>query len=366
MAVLDSGGNPYLDIWLSEGVELPAAAHEVVLSSEGSVRQRFDADRPIWDAMEFHKLYHFSGTRLLAISFAQLDAPINYDGARHGAATTYLAAREAPSAIIVSVQVDPAYCIRERGCLINASAAEGMEWIADQPWIDIVSVSMGFPVPNHPDLHPEYVRYLAASERAARDGKLIVNSAGNSVVSEMAGYFSGPPWVVAVGGAESRASGESLLAAKGVDVVANFTDLAPKVLSEDLEYRSGTSFATPIVAGTLAHALHLVREADPQRVVTPQELRDALNASATYFDTTSWRPTWSDQDPLAPLFEASLPVLVQPQMGWGYVDGGLAPEIARRVLENDLAPPPEKAQAMLFQAQWQKAREEYWKSWPRR
>jgi len=58
-------------------------------------------------------------------------------------------------------------------------------------------------------------------------------------------------------------------------------------------------------------------------------------------------------------------VLAQPQMGWGYVDGGLAPEVARRVLENDLAPPAEKAQAMLFQAQWQKAREEYWATWPR-
>jgi len=372
IAILDTGTNPYLATFQSDedvSAFVPAQFEIFPLSRHGTPRERAEADDAQWQAAQLRTLYYFEGTRIFSISFAQDGPPVGRDGSRHGAVTTYLAAREAPGAVIVSVQAVPAACLpRDLSCFVNTSVAEGMEWIADQPWIDIVSISFNVPAnpPVVPAAHAELARFIAASERAAASGKTILNSAGNYVMTPATDVFAGAPWIVTVGGAESRSQGEALVAAKGVDVVANFTDLAPAPLSEDLEYRSGTSFATPIVAGTLAHALHLVREAEPERVVTPQELRDALNASATYFDAASWRPTWSDQDPLAPLFEASLPVLAQPQMGWGYVDGGLAPEVARRVLENDLAPPPEKAQAMLFQAQWQKAREEYWKSWPRR
>lgn len=368
IAILDTGANPYLDILRADALPVPAAAIEVRISQTGTIEERKDADDAMWQSMELRRLYHFTGTRVLAISFAQLDAPINRDGGDHGAATAYLAAKNAPEAIIVAVQINPALCA-DAGCVADRSIAEGMEWIADQPWIDIVSISLGIPG-NPPDLaalDAEYERFIAATARAATSGKMILNSAGNEVVGPATGYFAGPPWVIAVGGAESYSGGESLLAGKGVDVVANFTDLAPKVLSEDLEWRSGTSFSTPIVAGTLGDALHQIRAIRPTANVTPQQLRDALNATGVYFTPTDWDPTPSNRGPLglAPIYSASLPVLVQPQMGWGYIDGSFAEEIARRVLEDDLAPPPEKQQAILFQAQWQRAREEYWAQYAR-
>lgn len=368
IALLDTGANPYLELMEGNVGTIPGEATEIALSQAGGIRKRYDADEAMWDSMEFNRLYHFAGTRMLAISFAQLDAPINYDGGNHGAATAYLAAMNAPDAVIVAVQIDPAPCGDTR-CLAHRSIAEGMEWIADQPWIDVVSISLNLPG-NPPDsnaIDSEYARYVAASERAARDGKIILNSAGNYVIGPTTGYFAGPPWVIAVGGAESYSGGESLLAGKGVDIVANFTGLAPKVLSEELEWRSGTSFSTPIVAGTIANALQKIRTARPGANVTTHQLRDALNATGVYFTPTDWDPTPSNRGPLglAPIYSASLPVLVQPQMGWGYIDGSFAEEIARRVLEDDLAPPPEKQQAILFQAQWQRAREEYWAQYAR-
>ena len=367
IAVLDSGTNPYLSVFESVfpvGPAVNAPYRELNISQTGTISEREDLDASMWEQLEFATLYHFEDTRLLAISFAQGDAPINQDGSNHGAATSYLLAREAPLAIIVSVQISLGICRAEPNCIVDPSVAEGMEWIAEQSWIDVVSVSLGLPG-NPPDdsaLHPEYARFLAASEKAARDGKLLVTSAGNEIASPTTGYFAGPPWVIAVGGAESQSTGESLLAGKGVDIVANFTDRTPKVLSEELEWSSGTSLATPIVAGTLANALHMIRQSQPDANVSAQQLRDALNATGVYFSPTDWDPTPSDRGPFgfAPIYGASLPVLVQPQMGWGYVDGSFAGEIARRVLENDLAPPPEKQQAILFQAEWQKAREEYW------
>lgn len=61
------------------------------------------------------------------------------------------------------------------------------------------------------------------------------------------------------------------------------------------------------------------------------------------------------------LLTQSTPVLAPAvQMGWGYVHGGLADEIARRVLEGDYVIPPEKALTAQWQAQWQALREEYW------
>lgn len=373
VALLDTGANPYLPIFAVPDDSFvksaaPENASKIVLSTQGELLERAEADEAIWESFEPHVLYHYAGTRLLGISFDH-DRVTHYnrDSQAHGTATSYLAAREAPDAIIVMIQVGARYCEDPTKCLIDPSVAEAMEWAAAQEWIDVISVSIAIPgnLPNHPAAQPEMMRYLRATEAAARNGKLIVNGAGNEPTPSIADYFNGPPWIIVVGGVESEARGEHVVTSRLVDVVANFSDYAPMFLQGEMGWRQGTSYATPIVAGTLANAWGRIRAAEPTRDVTTQELRDALNASAIHFNTTEWDPTPPGRDPLPwDLTYASLPILVQPQMGWGYVDASFAPEIARRVLEADLKPPAHKQQAIAFQAQWQNAREEYWATQP--
>lgn len=369
IAVIDSGAIPYLPVFdVQDGVDvgawIPVPVAKVDISRDGPPQERFDKDKEdLLRSLRTGTLYHYSGTRLLGYSTKSLGEFPTVDPNGHGTGTTYLAARDAPHAIIVSVQVAAVGCPNYDQC-VDPSIADAMEWVADQSWIDIVSVSLINGQLNQPDneaLHEQAGRYLRASKRAADQGKIIVNGAGNAVVPSLADYFNGPPWIVNVGGFESNASGEAAIASKTVDVVANFSEIVPIGDAERYEPRSGTSLATPLVAATLAEALRLVRQTDPSRTPSAFELREALNATASYVEPTSWQPTpppgWGL--PVDPV-RASLPVLIQPQMGWGYVDASMATEIARRVLEGDLAIPAGKEQAREFQPRWQQAREEYW------
>lgn len=367
IAVLDTGTVPHLPIFEDSDPSLPRMPtvpfETIPISRTGSVRERSHADSPLFENLTTHTLYHFGGTRLFAISFGRDGPPPTQDATHHGTATTYLAARESRDAVIVLIEVMPDICL-DGQCVVHPSTADAMEWVAAQPWIDIASLSLTIPAAT-PNPHPSDQRLLAATERAAASGKLVVNAAGNYIMPPITDLFAGPPWVIAVGGVESRANGTSVLSSKAADVVGNFTDLVPRGLTTAMKWASGTSYATPIVAGTLANAMHILRAngVDP----TPQQLRDALNATGTYFAPTDWDPTPHERGPFVFGYvnSASLPVATQAQMGWGYIDGSMAPEIARRVMEQDLAPPAEKAQAALVQGEWQRARELYWANWPR-
>lgn len=368
VAVIDAGSSPYLPIFEARSVTLPVDTVPLKFTKTGTIKERFEADEDLWASLERGVLYSYEGTRLLGITFREEPPSTGQtiDNARHGSRTTYLVAREAPDAIIVSVQVSVITCEDRTECALQPHVVEALEWVAAQPWIDVISVSMGL-LGNPPDTHAADAtaeEFVQASRAASESGKLLVIGAGNYAAPPLTAPQAGPPWVIAAGGVERNASGESVLASKGVDVVANFSEYTPNLFNE-FEWSIGTSLATPIVAGTLARAIDIVRAHGG--VADPAKLRAALNASAIYFSAAAWDPTPPGRDPLPDdlLNSASLPVLVQPQMGWGYVDGSFAEEIARRVLEDDLTPPPEKQQAILFQAQWQRAREEYWAQYAR-
>lgn len=368
IALIDSGTSPYYDVFHVADQRafvqaVPIAFEDVHFELPGS-DDPVDRDRPQWEALVPKQLYHFAGTRLFAMSFEDASRERHFvrDASRHGAATSYLAARTAPDSVILSLQVDLDGCL-SASCAFSPTIADAMEWAAEQEWIDVISVSLGVPAnaPDDPAVHDEMRRYLEGSRKAASRGAIIVSAAGNEPTPSVSDYFSGPPWFVSVGGFEPATQGEQLIASKTVDVVANYTEFAPESGRGELGWRQGTSFGTPIVAGTLADALRLIYIEDPELRET-ELVRGALNASGLSFDVTDWDPSPPGREPL-PLDivrSASLPILVQPQMGWGYVNGSLAPEIARRVLENDLAIPPGKEQAAVFQAEWQRAREEYW------
>lgn len=330
------------------------------------------ADEGLWQGLEEGQLYAFAGTRVLAISIGP--PPQNtrvFDMTGHGTEVASIVAREAPESLIVMVQVDSDSCAASTGrCPIIPDVAKAMEWIADQPWIDVVSVSLGWPadLPLSAAQQPQMTAYLRATERAHQNGKLIVNSAGNTPTVSFLDYFNGPPWVIAVGGMVPAAKGDAVESSRFVDVVANFTALvATKDSFDGYAWQSGTSFAAPLVAGTLADSIHRVRESiraagELRAPPAPRDYRDAMNATATYPSSSEWNPTrWTSNDTKRELTMVSLPVLVgYAQMGWGAVLGGDSAKIADRVLASDLSPPPEKRDAAAHQARVQGLRESYW------
>lgn len=401
VALLDTGLDVYHEAFRSHkggpsAEDYTAVGATVVeLTSEGSYEERLAADIPVWQSVKPYTLYAFAGTRVLVISLletaspsATTNRPIVLDPTGHGTGTASVVADYDPRALIVMVQVDPTGCVnRARAdCAVHPSVARGMEWIAAQSWIDIVSISLAAPgnAPDDPRLHREMGDYIAASREAHRSGKLILNGAGNSIAPPLPNYFNGPPWIVAVGGVEVNPKGAPWMASQQVDLVANYSVwMATRGTLDEREWGFGTSFATPTVAATLSMTLRQVRESvdgsldehdDGALAIgrlggrpvqfESKDFRDALNASAAFFSPTDWRPTQRPSNetyPGAEIDEATIPILVPyAQMGWGYIEPGMAGEIARRVLSGDTSAPREKSDAGAHQATWQRVRETYW------
>lgn len=374
VALLDSGINPYHVAFGASDDRVgrlasEVGAHTLHLSSSGSFPERLEKDAPVWDALQVGQLYAFTGTRVLAISFGStLEEPVldTVGALGHGTGTAALVAREAPDVLILSVQIDGALCDVSDPlgyCPITPAWSEAMDWVAQQDWIDVVSVSLAIhgnpPLPG--EAFPEAVRFAAATRAAAEAGKLIVVGAGNVPPPTLTSYLAGPPWVMTVGGFEAEAGGERVQAAKGVDVVANYTDLFATATSIDgYEKTGGTSLATPIVAGVLASAISSWRAcAECDRSLPPQAFRDALNASAAPVSPTQWDPT--KQPPRLRLDESpplTAPVLHPLQTGWGYVDGSATERLLTLMLEGSSGAPETGAAAS--QAEWQRLREAYW------
>lgn len=381
VALIDSGITPY---------------HEAFRAKAGGIRVDDYRDlvpgaeltSPSRDgAYEAGKLYAFAGTRVLAIGLKNTSGALPVmDETDHGTGTASMVAREDPNALIVMVQAESDGCPSPpQDCPLFPPLAEGMEWAARQPWIDIISVSMG-PPGNAPTkaAGTEGLRFLAASKLAHDQGKLVVAAAGNQPIPSLGQYFAGPPWIIAVGGFLPNSRGETVVSSKGVDVVANSTDIVATASTENETHTNGgTSFAAPIVAGTLSRALYELRAelqhhegimADgalaigvdasgaPVRL-TSKDLWDALNATASYVAPTDWDPTKASANGTRGLLDQSIPILAPPlQMGWGYVHGGLAPDLVEWALAPDHKLPESKVTAAQFQAQRQAAREEYWRN----
>ncbi|HWG90138.1 MAG TPA: S8/S53 family peptidase [Candidatus Thermoplasmatota archaeon] len=378
VALIDSGINVYHEAFQARpGFVIPpearASAVSVPLAPAGSYADRRAADDPFWTEVEAGTLYSFPGTRVLAITFGRYDfqTPILDEAeGSHGTGTASLVAREDPDAVIVMIQVQTSLCIpyERPECHIDRSIVEGMKWASAQPWIDIISVSLGVHgnAPGDPRIYPEVAEYLAATRAAAASGKLVVNGGGNTVGPPLASHFNGPPWIISVGGYEPSMGGERIEAGKYSDVVANFTEIVAREGSID-EYRVelGTSFGTPLVSGVLSRALGLVRAANPETAleapILAARLRAALNHSAATVGAEAWAPLAGAENLTTdPLSAVALPVAAPAQAGWGYVTGAIVPEMVRRVLEGDDAVPADKIAAASGRAAVQAAREAYW------
>ena len=378
VAVIDSGLNPYHAAFQAskgDAVEMYApqmGATVVNLSGSGDYTARLEQDGGMWDSLEPGRLYAFAGTRAMGISFGQgHPGPVvlDYVPAGHGTSVASAVLQADPDAFVLVVQVDARLCDTEElssDCPRLVELAHAMEWIAEQPAIAVVSLSLNYhanvPLPEQvPTVRP----YLEAAQRAFESGKVIVNSAGNYVAPPVASHLGGPPWMISVGGAQEAQRGDTAGAAKGPDVLGPFNIWgAMSGTTEDYGWRSGTSFAAPTVAGTLSRAIGLLHEQGIHPVPLDQ-LRTALNASALTWAAEDWRPLASSSNTTFDrIFETSFPSLTPAQTGWGFVNASLAPDIARRVLEQDFSIPPEKANTAAYMARWQAAREAYWANAP--
>src|SRR5581483_236767 len=274
VAFTDSGINPYQEAFAASpafeqrmAATVNASYTTLQLSTNGTLADRMKADAPVLQSLKPGQLYHFAGTRILAISFLNRSNSLSpekhviLDDVGHGTETSSLVARADPDSLIVMAQVEAQICDDGR-CPFDPSVAEALKWIAAQPWTDLISISMGVPgaPPDSPAAHPEMQTFLDASRAASSQGKLVVIAAGNLPNPTLTGYTAGPPWVIAVGGYEMANRGESATASKGVDVIANFTALvaAPNATNGTV-WTGGTSFSTPTVAGTFSRALGIVR-----------------------------------------------------------------------------------------------------------
>jgi subtilisin family serine protease len=186
----------------------------------------------------------------------------------HGTFVASLVLAVAPDAMILPVRV-----LDAEGFGTSSTVATGIIWAVDAG-ADVINLSAD--LPDAPEIVAEAVRY-------ARDrGALVVAAAGNTGATEIAfpARYSDVIGVTAVDatgrkpGFASSGSAVSLVA-PGVSILGAMPmDLSPSGTAR----WSGTSFATPLVAGAAA----LVRAASPG--LSPEEAHRRLTDTATSVD----------------------------------------------------------------------------------
>lgn len=207
--------------------------------------------------------------------------------------------------------------------------------------IDVFSVSWGsiVPIPGHPQ--------VICSGPKNTDEILYVVSAGNDPRSTLIDCWKGKPSVISVGGAYAEDNNHQANAAHQTEVVSYFCrPMAASQTTKGMENRCGTSFSAPTVAGGLSKAILAIRNhtsytggiqgdyVDPVAGVTMNDLRDALNRTATYDPKAKYNNTGTFP---------TIPAAPWIQWGWGFYDGWVANETMRHFLEEPAAEKPDQA-----------------------
>jgi hypothetical protein len=184
-------------------------------------------------------------------------------GAEHGMGTTSVAVGNnhgtCPSCVLVFVQ----YTSQD-------SAERALTWVHNQPWIDAVSNSYGFSA-GIAARDRVYNGTDVVTERKASDrGQTTFFSAGNGVEnafvvpnSTLTSSQEGPDWVVTVG-ATDPSDADYSGTGKPADVAGigtNYPSAYGSTTVSNGDTFSGTSNATPQVAGTYGQALFDARRA---------------------------------------------------------------------------------------------------------
>jgi hypothetical protein len=238
-----------------------------------------------------------------------------------------------------------------------------------QEWIDVTTMSYG-PVGSPPTSSLEETGTHQATHEGWRAGKLPVGAADNTPAPAPNDQTAGPPWVIGVGGDHVETQCRDHVSGSFPDVTANFTQVLPEANSVDERGpTSGTSFATPTTAGTLSRIVLEIRKewgytggiedgllatAPGGETLDNGDVRDAMNATAYYFEATACQPGPGTSTPVNP----AAPWL---QMGWGHVGPEIVDDAVAWLLS--AAPPTmplEKTGAEAFQGALYEYRVQLW------
>lgn len=232
-----------------------------------------------WSEVRQGQLYWIPGTKVVGAydGGGGLDSGDNVlDEHGHGTASA-------------SVAVGNTVGACQRCLLVSVEGLGGLEWAMAQPWIDLVSNSWGnrgnAGVPTAGtggvDAFGFFGTHRADHTRAAVErGQTVLFAAGNGMAGAFAtpqttytSPFTGPDWVITVGatfkfGGQEHCDcpgdeGSILASGKPVDVSsygAGDIPAAPHDSMDGEDQHSGTSAATPIVAGSMGQTLLATRE----------------------------------------------------------------------------------------------------------
>lgn len=386
VAVLDTGINPYHPTYRRPGIELPLdrmrnhtgdapaeAPRTIDLADAGDWQERvrsYRKDRADWRSIDQGELVHFDDTNVLGISFADNPRRKVLDSGLHGTATSSTALSQFPNAIIVMVQVDTTLAFDTND--LYAHITEGMQWAVDQPWIDVISMSLGLggnaPTPSKlPELTKE----------AAAKGKVVVGSSGNDPSPLPTDSTDGPPWVISVTGSQEDGRSKEVLSSNIYpDYQSDFTVQAAdsRTTKDTRSSISGTSFSAPTVAGTIAGIVHQARQArDHQGGIVDGNLVKGTGPANPAIDRTDLRAVLNRT---AILRSGAPDYLVGQNSGfadhthppkapfltaqWGHVDERIIPEATADLLQGDLGVPTSKTDVWLYKKQTYETRAQYW------
>lgn len=193
-------------------------------------------------------------------------------GAEHGMGTSSVSVGNlhgtCPECLLVFIQASD-----------TAATERALAWAESQPWIDVISNSYGLQtVPIGLVRDGLYGGPVAAQKAASERGQTIVFSAGNGIENAFAVPFTtltssvkGPDWVITVGATNPVDGSNFSGSGKPVDV-SGIGDGYPSAYGSTRVTGggpfSGTSNASPTIAGTYARGLFMVRKAmaGPSRI----------------------------------------------------------------------------------------------------
>ncbi len=328
VAVVDSGINPYHEAFQVERSSVtPAVLAEfgigpdqvVELTRTGDAQADYAADKArVWDTVRPGTPYWFTGTNIIATSFAPGSRPVLPDDEAdtHGVGVTASVLAANPEAVVAFVEG-------------TTSAAE--DFAFTHPAVDVVTTSYGTP-----GSLPLGGHLSSSFEGVVGLGKLHTGASDNSPAFSGFDGTSGPWWALGIAGLEEGSTeGRQLLSGNVVDFVADYTQTLPYCAICQFggeEQVSGTSFATPTSAGVISKVLLEARRAAGHtgRIVTDgeeQPLMDAGTAPLTNWqlrralEQSAYVPSAADFAPGGGLFGATSAPVLDPvawaQTGWG-------------------------------------------------
>lgn len=289
VAVVDTGINPYHDEF-SAGTypdtsvslsihpstyieEYPASATALNLSLNVSTYENaVAADASIWNAVPENKLYWIPGTKIIGA----------YDGGGSIESEGNILDENGHGTASAGVAVGNTTGSCARCLLVAVEGTGGLDWALQQPWIDLVSNSWGrIGNAGFPDTGKLVLDDSRGTRAAVARGQTVLFAAGNGIengfVTPESTYtspYTGPEWVMTVGATWRHenaanpycgcAEDESIIVASGkpVDVSSFGLGTIPSPTFDSISDKanhSGTSAATPIVAGVMGDVLRHAR-----------------------------------------------------------------------------------------------------------